>query len=240
MQLVAVELCARRILPLAIDDVAQAQSGTASRNAVKPRMSRLRCRTTIARHAGRAKAKLQPRDAWSVAEARRGVLEIKALFLCGLDVVSHRPRFVLHFVHAVLHDVADRDNADEPALIDHRHVAKLPVVIRSMMLETASPSLQVSTFRVIVRLTGRSSAATPPSANPRTTSRSEMIPAMRWSAPRMRAAPMCLSARSRAASPSVAPKSMVTTSRPLRARIMPTVIVASLTPWMRRECDRSP
>jgi hypothetical protein len=88
-------------------------------------MSGLRCRTTIARHAGRAKAKLQPRDAWSVAEARRGVLEIKALFLCGLDVVSHRPRFVLHFVHAVLHDVADRDNADEPALIDHRHVAKL-------------------------------------------------------------------------------------------------------------------
>ena len=31
----------------------------------------------------------------------------------------------LHLMHAVLDDVADRDDADEPALIDDRHVAEL-------------------------------------------------------------------------------------------------------------------
>jgi hypothetical protein len=93
MQFVAVELCASRILPLAIDDDAQAQkqSVAASRNAIKPRMSRLRCRNTIARHAGRAKAKLRPSRLLARGRSAPRRFRNEGLFLCGLDVVAQCP-----------------------------------------------------------------------------------------------------------------------------------------------------
>src|ERR1051326_1911414 len=96
-----------------------------------------------------------------------------------------------------------------------------------MTLQIGSLSLQDSTVRVMLRLTGSSSAAAPRAASARTVSRSEMMPLMRRSAPRMSAAPMRLSASSLAASASVAPGSMVTTSRPLSARMVLTIMVAS-------------
>ncbi len=42
-----------------------------------------------------------------------------------LDVVAQRGRFLLDLLDAVLDHVADRDDADHPLLLDHRHVPEL-------------------------------------------------------------------------------------------------------------------
>ena len=42
-----------------------------------------------------------------------------------LDVVAQRRLLALHLLKPVLHDVADRDDADQPALLDHRQMAEL-------------------------------------------------------------------------------------------------------------------
>ena len=43
----------------------------------------------------------------------------------GLDVVAQRRLLALHLLQAVLDHVADRDDADQAALLDHRHMAEL-------------------------------------------------------------------------------------------------------------------
>ena len=55
MQLVAAEVCASRILPVALTEVAHTATVTVSKKAIKPRMNRLRWRKIIARHAALAK-----------------------------------------------------------------------------------------------------------------------------------------------------------------------------------------
>src|SRR6266478_2731589 len=45
--------------------------------------------------------------------------------LRSLDVVAQRLRFVLHLHEPVLDDIADRDDANKPVLLDHGEVAKL-------------------------------------------------------------------------------------------------------------------
>src|SRR6516225_7084090 len=97
-----------------------------------------------------------------------------------------------------------------------------------MRLAIVSLSVQVDTFRVIDWLTGCSSAAAPASATARTMSRSERMPTMRLSALRTGTERIRLSARSGTADFRVAPGSMVTTSRPVAARIILTVISPSL------------
>ena len=65
------------------------------------------------------------------------------------DVVADRLRFLLHLLQPLLYDVADRDDADQLALLDHRHVAEFAFVIRSITEAIGSSLPQVTTLRVI-------------------------------------------------------------------------------------------
>ena len=44
--------------------------------------------------------------------------------LSSKDIVPHRRGIAFHLLKAMLDDVTNRDDADEPALIDHRQMAE--------------------------------------------------------------------------------------------------------------------
>src|ERR1700723_3251476 len=55
----------------------------------------------------------------------RGAHTPRRQSLCLLDVVVQCLRFALHLSESVLHNVADRYDANEPLLFNHWHVAEL-------------------------------------------------------------------------------------------------------------------
>src|SRR4051794_39886462 len=93
-----------------------------------------------------------------------------------------------------------------------------------MMNAMVSVSVQVTTLRVMIAPTFSSSAAGPRSPIARTMSRSDRMPATRLSGPVTTTAPMRRSPSSFTASDRLAVGAMVTTSLPLRDKIVRTVM----------------
>ena len=74
----------------------------------------------------------------------------------GLDVIAKCFLFDLVFPDPPFDDVADRNQADNHAFLDHRQMPEFSKVIISMIATTVSVCLQLTTSRVMTALTGSS------------------------------------------------------------------------------------
>jgi hypothetical protein len=106
MHLVTAEVCARRILAAACTAEwhgAMANPAATNKRVIAPqRMMRF----------------LSPRII-APGEGRGNITGAVPDRLSGEDIVAHGCRIALHLLEAMLDDVANRDDAREPALIDH-------------------------------------------------------------------------------------------------------------------------